>query len=95
MGKIWIPGGGGGANTDVVTAGADDVLAGKVIVGPDGEPLTGTMADKSDTTQSATATLDATNSRLQMTIPAVGKYNTASKWQSMEFPSWLSRNESD
>lgn len=45
MGKIWIPGGGGGgADLDVVTAAADDVLSGKVIVGPDGEPLTGTLA---------------------------------------------------
>lgn len=41
-----MPGGGGGADLDVVTAGAGDVLAGKVIVGPDGEPLTGTMANQ-------------------------------------------------
>lgn len=40
---IWLPGG-GGADLDVVTADAGDVLAGKVIVGPDGEPLTGTLA---------------------------------------------------
>ena len=38
---IWLPGG-GGADLDAVTASAGDVLAGKVIVGPDGEPLTGT-----------------------------------------------------
>lgn len=44
MGKLFVNVGGGGADTDVVTAGASDVLAGKVIVGPDGEPLTGTMA---------------------------------------------------
>ena len=45
MGKIWIPGGGGGgADLDVVTAAADDVLSGKVIVDKDGEPLTGTLA---------------------------------------------------
>lgn len=44
MGRIWIPGGGGSADLDVITAGADDVLAPKVIVGPDGEPLTGTLA---------------------------------------------------
>ena len=44
MGKIWFPGGGGGADLDAVTAGAGDVLAGKVIVGADGEPLTGTLA---------------------------------------------------
>lgn len=43
MGKIWMPGGGGGADVDVVTAEAGDVLEGKVIVGPDGEPLTGTL----------------------------------------------------
>jgi len=40
---IWLPGG-GGADLDAVTAGAGDVLAGKVIVGPDGEPLIGTLA---------------------------------------------------
>lgn len=40
---IWLPGG-GGADLDAVTASTGDVLAGKVIVGPDGEPLTGTLA---------------------------------------------------
>ncbi len=40
---IWLPGG-GGADLDAVTASAGDVLAGKVIVGPDGEPLTGTLS---------------------------------------------------
>ena len=40
---IWLPGG-GGADLDAVTASAGDVLAGKVIVGPDGESLTGTLA---------------------------------------------------
>ena len=40
---IWLPGG-GGTDLDVVTASAGDVLAGKVIVGPDGEPLTGTLS---------------------------------------------------
>lgn len=44
MGKIWMPGGGGGADLDVITAGAGDVLVGKVIVDKDGEPLTGTLA---------------------------------------------------
>ena len=39
-----MPGGAGGADLDVVTAAAGDVLQGKVIVGPDGEPLTGTLA---------------------------------------------------
>lgn len=46
MGKIWMPGGGGGADLDLVTAGKPDVLAGKVIVDKDGEPLTGTMPDR-------------------------------------------------
>ena len=46
MGKIWMPGGGGGADLDVVTAGRPDVLTGKVIVDKDGEPLTGTMPDR-------------------------------------------------
>ena len=46
MGKIWMSGGGGGADLDVITAGAGDILAGKVIVDKDGEPLTGTMVDR-------------------------------------------------
>lgn len=45
MGTIWMPGGSGGADTSVVTATAEDVLAPKVIVGPDGEPITGEMAN--------------------------------------------------
>ena len=44
MGKILMPGGGGGVDLDVITAGPEDVLAGKVIVDKNGEPLTGTMA---------------------------------------------------
>lgn len=47
MGRIWMPGGGGGADLDVVTAGANNVEAGKVIVGPDGEPLTGVLPNLS------------------------------------------------
>lgn len=44
MGRIWMPGGGGGgADLDVITAASGDVLKGAVIVGPDGEPLTGTL----------------------------------------------------
>lgn len=45
MGTIWMPGGGGGADTSIVTATAEDVLAPKVIVGPDGEPIDGTMVN--------------------------------------------------
>ena len=45
MSRIWMPGGGGsGADLDVITADASDLLAGKVTVGPDGEPLTGMLA---------------------------------------------------
>lgn len=43
MSRIWMPGGAGGADLDVITAGAGDILSGKVIVGPDGEPLTGVL----------------------------------------------------
>ena len=45
MGKIWIPGGGDGADLDVITAAALDVRKGKVIVDKDGNPLTGIMAE--------------------------------------------------
>lgn len=38
-----MPGGAGGADVDVVTAGAGDVLKGKVIVDKNGNPLTGTL----------------------------------------------------
>jgi hypothetical protein len=48
MGKVWMPGGGGGADLDAVTAESPDVLAGKVIVDKDGEPLTGTLAFSGD-----------------------------------------------
>lgn len=51
MSKIWIPGGGGGVDLDVITAQAGDILAGKVIVDPDGEPLTGTMPNRGAVSQ--------------------------------------------
>ena len=41
-----MPGGGGGADLDAVTAGANDVVAPKVIVGPDGEPISGNLVDQ-------------------------------------------------
>lgn len=44
MGQVLMIGGSGGIDLDVVSAAADDVLSGKVIVGSDGEPLTGTLA---------------------------------------------------
>lgn len=51
MSKIWIPGGGSGVDLDVTTAQAGDILAGKVIVGTDGEPLTGTMPNRGAVSQ--------------------------------------------
>lgn len=55
MGKVWMPGGGGGTDLDVVTAGKSDVLAGKVIVDKDGEPLTGTMPNNGAVSQALNA----------------------------------------
>ena len=52
MGKIWMPGGGGGGDLDVITAVAPDVLNGKVIVDKDGNPLTGTMPNQGAVNQS-------------------------------------------
>lgn len=44
MGVIWIPGGGGGSgDLDLVTAAAGDIPKGLTIIGPDGEPITGTL----------------------------------------------------
>lgn len=74
-------GGGSGNGSDDCTATADDVLESKTAIynGSDDEPVAGSMVDKSGTTQSATASLDTTNSRVQMTIPTTGKYSTTSK----------------
>ena len=46
-----MPGGGGGADLDMVTAGKPDVLVGKVIVDKDGEPLNGTMVNRGAVSQ--------------------------------------------
>lgn len=50
MGKVWIPGGGGGADLDLVTATATDIRKGKVIIDQDGNPLTGEMIEKTSAT---------------------------------------------
>lgn len=55
MGIVWMPGGGGGADLDAVTAGRPDILAGKVIVNKDGEPLTGTMPNRGAISQALNA----------------------------------------
>ena len=59
-------------------AGTGDVLSGKTFNSASaGIAKIGTLADKTGTTDySATASLDATNSRLKMQIPATGKFST-------------------
>lgn len=67
----------GKVNGMVGTAVAADVLAPKTFTNSAGIGITGTMTDKTGTAAvSATASLDATNSRLKMAIPATGKYGT-------------------
>lgn len=60
------------------TAAVGDVVVGKTFNSATaGIGKTGTLADKTGTPDySATASLDATNSRLKMKIPAQGKYGT-------------------
>ena len=59
---------GGGTDLDVVTAGFGDVLSPKVIVGADGEPLTGGIVSMSGQT--------ITPSTSKQTISCAGKYMT-------------------
>lgn len=66
-------------NWTAANAGTGDVLSGKTFYSGNSTVKTGTMTNKSGTTQSATASLDTTNSRVQMTIPAAGYYTTGSK----------------
>ena len=61
-----------------VTAGAGDVLSGKVIVDKNGSAVTGTMANKSVTTVEASA-VSSDSSYTYLTIPASGYYDTNSK----------------
>ena len=83
MARFYPSGGAsGGVGSDELTAvAATDLVAGTTAVTSDSddEAINGGLADKNDTTQEAKATLDTTNSRLQMTIPALGRYNTNSK----------------
>lgn len=73
--------GGGGSGSDDCTGTKAELLEGYtgILNGSDDEPVEGTLPDHSGTTKSATSSLDTTNSRLQMTIPSAGKYNTSSK----------------
>ncbi len=59
------------------TAGAGDVLAGKTFTNSSSVGASGTMPNKGNTTQDATATQDDTYTYL--TVPVSGYYNTASK----------------
>ena len=68
MGVLLISGAGGGADLDAVTAKSDDVRTGKVIVGPDGEPLTGTMPEQIGST--------ITPGTLDKTVVAANRYVT-------------------
>lgn len=68
MGKIWMPGGGSGADLDAITAEAGDVLTGKVIVDKDGNTVTGTMASMPGQTITPGAS--------QKTVSCSGKYMT-------------------
>lgn len=63
-----------------VTAAAADVLAGKIFVNAARATITGTMVDKAGVNTAATASLGsgATASSVLLTIPATGKYTTAS-----------------
>lgn len=60
------------------TATKEDIVKGKT-AGIKGAMETGALADNSGATKSATASLDTTNSRLQMAIPETAKYSTGSK----------------
>lgn len=82
MGKIWMPGGGGGgAKSDETNVTKEYVLAGRTYIGSDtdDEVGTGTMPDKAGTTQSASGSIDSANKRVQLTIPSLGRYSTTSK----------------
>lgn len=81
MARGYLGGGGSGSGSDDCTAKKEHILAPYTAITSDSddEPVAGTLQDKTGTAQQATASLDATNSRLQMTIPATAKYSTASK----------------
>ena len=83
MGKIWMPGGGGGADLDVITAEAGDVTDGKVIVNADGDPITGTMRDWRGTPQHIDARR-LQNNRFEVAV-AAGRYGYSWAENSYEY----------
>ena len=83
MGRIWMPGGGGGADLDVITASAGDVTAGKVIVNSDGEPVTGAMTDWRGTPQHIDARR-LQNNRFEVAV-AAGRHGYSWAGNSYEY----------
>lgn len=90
MGQILMTGGGGGIDLDAITAVADDVLAGKIIVDQNGDPLTGTLtlsgdAGAADVLSGKTFyTTDAKNRQTgTMGTMGGGTYTPSSVWQTI------------
>lgn len=66
-------------DTSEGTASESQILSGQIAY-VDGTKLTGTMSDKTATSEyTVTAVLDSTNNELEMTIPAEGYYSTSNK----------------
>ena len=75
MAECIVLKGGGGADLDVITAGAGDVVSPKVTVDKDGNPVTGTMVERGAYTDAIVVWSDANNFSVQ--IPN-GAYRTNS-----------------
>lgn len=56
-----------------------DVLSGKTFTNDDGIEYVGSMTNNEGTLKSATGSLDSTNKRVQLAVPANAYYSTASK----------------
>lgn len=85
MGIICSSGGGGRADLDVVTATAENVEAGKVIVGPDGEPITGVLPVYNAGQQALSSGMNTGANHYFMNIP----YGSYKKGGSEPNGSWV------